>query len=136
MKSYLIAYVATGAVFLGIDAIWLGVMAERLYRPLLGHVLVDGFNLAPAIAFYVLYIAGLMVFALSPAFASGKWTTAALYGALFGFFAYATYDLTNQATIKGWPTIITIADLCWGTFVSAVSATAGFLVTRYVVPSP
>ncbi|MBN9274118.1 MAG: DUF2177 family protein, partial [Mesorhizobium sp.] len=88
---------------------------------------------APAALFYLIYIAGIVVFATAPAFSSGKWTTAAVNGALFGFFAYATYDLTNQATIRGWPTIITVADICWGSLLSAMAATVGFLLTRYLL---
>lgn len=130
MKTYSIAYVTTGLVFLAIDAIWLTVTAQRLYRPLMGDVLVDGFRLAPAALFYLIYIAGIVVFAIAPALASERWTTATFYGAFLGLFAYATYDLTNQATLKSWPLAVTIADLCWGTFLTAVAATAGFLITR------
>ena len=132
MKTYGIAYVATGLVFLAIDAIWLTVAAQRLYRPLMGEMLVDGFRLAPAVLFYLIYIAGIVVFAIVPALASDRWTTATSYGAFLGLFAYATYDLTNHATLKDWPVIVTIADLCWGTFLTAVAATAGFLITRAV----
>jgi uncharacterized membrane protein len=130
LKTYGIAYIATGLVFLAIDAIWLTVAAQRLYRPLMGDMLVDGFRLAPAALFYLIYIAGIVVFAIAPALASERWTTATSYGAFLGFFAYATYDLTNQATLKNWPLAVTIADLCWGTFLTAVAATAGFLITR------
>lgn len=130
MKTYGIAYVATGLVFLAIDAIWLTVAAQRLYRPLMGEMLVESFRLAPAMLFYFIYIAGIVVFAIVPALASDRWTTATSYGAFLGLFAYATYDLTNQATLKNWPVMVTIADLCWGTFLTAVAATAGFLITR------
>ncbi len=130
MQTYGIAYIATGLVFLAIDAIWLTIVAQRLYRPLMGEMLVEGFRLAPAALFYLIYIAGIVVFAIVPAFASGRWTTATSYGAFLGLFAYATYDLTNQATLKSWPIIVTVADLCWGTFLTAVAATAGFLITR------
>ena len=132
MKTYGIAYIATGLVFLAMDAIWLTVAAQRLYRPLMGDMLVDGFRLAPAALFYLIYIAGIVVFAIAPALASDRWMTASSYGAFLGLFAYATYDLTNQATLKNWPVIVTIADLCWGTFLTAVAATAGFLITRAI----
>lgn len=134
MTRYAIAYAATMLVFLGIDAIWLSTMARRLYAPLLGDVLAPQVNIAPAVLFYLVYVAGVVIFAVAPAFGSGRWTTATLYGALFGFFAYATYDLTNHATIRGWPAVITVADLCWGTLLTAVSATAGFLIARYFAP--
>lgn len=130
MKTYGIAYVATGLVFLAIDAIWLTVAAQRLYRPLMGDMLVDGFRLAPAVLFYLVYIAGIVVFAILPALASDRWTTATSFGSFLGLFAYATYDLTNQATLKNWPIMVTVADLCWGTFLTAVAATAGFFITR------
>lgn len=130
LKTYGIAYIATGLVFLAIDAIWLTVAAQRLYRPLMGDMLVENFRLAPAALFYFIYIAGIVVFAIAPAFSSDRWTTATSYGAFLGLFAYATYDLTNQATLKNWPAIVTVVDLGWGTFVTAVAATAGFLVTR------
>lgn len=135
MKHYGIAYVTTGLVFLAIDAIWLTVAAQRLYRPMLGDMLVDGFRLAPAALFYLIYIAGIVVFAIAPALASDRWTTATSYGAFLGLFAYATYDLTNQATLKNWPVAVTIADLCWGVFLTAVAATVGFLITRALTPA-
>ncbi|MDI6028613.1 DUF2177 family protein [Corticibacterium sp. UT-5YL-CI-8] len=130
MKTLGIAYVATGLVFLAIDAVWLSTMASRLYRPLLGDMLTDGFNVAPAVLFYLIYIGGILFFALYPALGTGRWQTAALNGAVLGFVAYATYDLTNQATLRNWPTIITVADLAWGTLLTAASATGGFLITR------
>ena len=102
---YLVAYLAAGIAFLAIDSIWLMTMADLLYRPLLGDLLTESFNLVPAVLFYLIYIAGIVIFAVRPALASGRWTTAALFGALFGFCAYATYDLTNQATIRDWPTL-------------------------------
>ena len=128
---YAVAYVTTLVTFLAIDAVWLMTMSQRLYRRHLGDILVDSFNPAPAALFSLIYIAGIIFFATTPAFSTGKWTTAALNGALYGFFAYATYDLTNQATIRGWPTIIPVADICWGSLLSAVAASVGFLLTRY-----
>lgn len=135
MKTYGIAYVATGLVFLAIDAIWLTIAAQRLYRPLMGEMLLESFRLVPALLFYVIYIAGIVVFAIAPAFASERWTTATLCGAFLGFFAYAAYDLTNQATLRNWPLAVTIADLCWGTFLTASAATVGFQITRAVTSS-
>lgn len=130
MKRYAAAYLVTAIVFLGIDAIWLTLSADRLYKPNLSKLLAVQFSLAPAALFYLLYIAGILVFAVTPAFRSGHWTTATLYGALFGLFAYATYDLTNQATLKDWPMVVTVADLCWGTALTAVAATCGYLAAR------
>jgi len=136
LKTYGIAYVATGLVFLAIDAIWLTIAAQRLYRPLMGEMLLDGFRLAPAVLFYLIYIAGIVVFAIAPALAGGQWTTATLYGAFLGLFAYATYDLTNQATLRNWPLAVTIVDICWGTCLTAFAATAGFLITRAFTSAP
>jgi len=136
LKTYGIAYVATSLVFLAIDAIWLTVAAQRLYRPLMGAMLLESFRPVPAALFYFIYIAGIVVFAIAPAFASERWTTAASYGALLGFFAYATYDLTNQATLKNWPVMVTVADLCWGTFLTAIAATAGFAIARAFTSAP
>lgn len=130
MKTYGIAYVATGVVFLAIDAIWLTLAAQRLYRPLMGDMLLESFRPVPAMLFYLIYIAGIVFFAVAPALASERWTTATLYGAFLGFFAYATYDLTNQATLRNWPAVVTVADLCWGTFLTASAATIGFLIVR------
>ena len=130
MRSYSIAYIATGLVFLAIDAIWLTVAAQRLYRPLMGEMLLENFRVVPAILFYVIYIGGIVVFAVAPAFTTDRWTTATLYGALLGLLAYATYDLTNQATLRNWPVIVTIIDLSWGTFLTALAATIGFLIAR------
>lgn len=132
MGAWIGGYVATGLVFLGLDTIWLGWAAGRLYRPRLGPLLREDYALAPAAAFYLLYIAGIMLFAVAPALESGRWTTALARGAGLGLIAYATYDLTNQATLRGWSATVTAADLCWGSFVTAVAATAGCLVMRWI----
>ncbi|NTE82380.1 DUF2177 family protein [Agrobacterium tumefaciens] len=135
MKTYVAAYLFTLVAFLVIDFIWLGTMASRLYRPAIGDLLAENFRLAPAVVFYLIYAAGLTFLAVRPAFQTGEWTTALLYGAVVGFMAYATYDLTNQATLKSWSTTLTVADLLWGTFVSAAAATIGyFLTVRLVGP--
>lgn len=133
MKTYFAAYLVTLVAFLVIDFIWLSTMASRLYRPAIGDLLADNFRLAPAVVFYLIYAAGLTFLAVRPAFQTGEWTTALLYGAVVGFMAYATYDLTNQATLKSWSTTLTVADLLWGTFVSAAAATVGYLITARLV---
>ncbi|MCO5063501.1 MAG: DUF2177 family protein [Rhizobiaceae bacterium] len=127
MKTIVIAYFAAGVAFLILDAIWLTIMADSLYRPLLGNKLAEGFALAPAAAFYLIYIAGIVYFAILPALQDGGLGRAALNGIVLGFVAYATYDLTNQATLRDWPLAVTLADITWGTFVTAVGASAGFL---------
>jgi uncharacterized membrane protein len=134
MIRYVVAYLSTLVIFVGIDAVWLTTMSQSLYRQHLGDVLSEHVRVIPAVLFYLVYIVGLLVFSISPALAAAKWTTAALYGALFGCFAYATYDLTNYATIRGWTATITVADICWGTLLSAVAASLGYLLTRYFFP--
>ena len=133
MGAWIIAYIATGVAFLGLDAVWLSFAANRLYRPQIGGLMLDKFSAPPAALFYLLYIGGIVFFAIAPALASGRWTAALLRGALLGLVAYATYDLTNQATLKGWSTTVTIADLCWGTFVTGAAASVGFLALRWAL---
>ena len=131
MKTYLIAYVATGLAFLVLDAIWLSRMGPLVYKPIMGDAALEGFRIAPAAVFYFLYLIGVMIFAISPALSGGRWTTALLFGALFGFFAYATYDLSNQATLKNWSTTLSLIDISWGTFVTGVSATIGYFAASW-----
>jgi uncharacterized membrane protein len=126
LKAYATAYVAAALVMLGLDSIWLTLTVNRLYRPLIGDLMLDGFRPAPAIAFYGLYLVGIVVFAVRPAFASGRWPTALGWGATFGFIAYGTYDLTNQATLKIWSVAITAADMSWGSLLTAVSAAVSY----------
>ena len=129
MVKYVIAYIVTLVVFLAADAVWLGTMATRLYKPTLGDILLPEFVVAPAAIFYALFIIGILIFAVTPAFASGHWSTALLYGALFGFFSYGVYDLTNMSTLRNWTLLITLLDLCWGTFLTGLAATLGFVIT-------
>ena len=128
IRQFAIAYGVFAVVFLALDAVWLTAMADRLYRPAIGHLMRDGFSLAPAAIFYVLYVAGAVIFAVRPGLDSGSWAEAMGWGALLGLLAYATYDLTNQATLRDWPWQVTVADLCWGTFVTAMSAGAACYV--------
>jgi uncharacterized membrane protein len=135
MTRFAIAYVATFVVFCGMDFLWLGFVAKGYYQSQVGALLLERPNLAVAALFYGLYIVGVLIFAVLPALDAGQWTRALWYGALFGFFAYATYDLTNLATLKGWSPGIALLDLAWGAVVTGTSATAGFLVTRTVLQS-
>ena len=129
----LVGYGVALAVFVAADMVWLGTMASRLYRPTLGDIAVAGVNLPPAIWFYAIYPIGLLIFAVQPALKSGSMSTAAIYGALFGFFTYATYDLTNQATLRNWTLQLTLVDVAWGTILGAISASISFwLVTKLV----
>ena len=131
--TWLSAALATAIGFLALDSIWLSFAASRLYRPRLGSLLLEQFKVAPAAAFYLIYLAGILVFAVAPALAAGRWTAALWRGAVLGLVAYSTYDLTNQATLRGWSTTVTIADLCWGSFVTATAATIGFSVARWML---
>jgi uncharacterized membrane protein len=117
-----IAYILTLATFAVIDTAWLGSMGDRLYRPFIGSMLADNFRLAPAIAFYALYAAGLTIFAVLPGLAEGGWKKALLWGGLFGLFAYGTYDLTNLATLKTWSLKLSLIDMTWGVIVSGGSS--------------
>ena len=135
------ASVVTALVFGLLDAVWLRFAGPLLYRPALGELLADKFRLAPAITFYVIFIAGLTYFAVLPGMLSNGVTgstnfagvpLAVLHGALLGLLCYATYDLTNQATMKVWPSHITLIDIAWGAVASGFAAgVATFVVTRF-----
>jgi uncharacterized membrane protein len=133
MKTCVVAYFATLIVLVGVDAIWLSSMVDRLYRPAMGDMLTSDVRLIPAIAFYLIYAAGLAFLAVRRGLLSGSCNAAVLYGAVTGFTAYATYDLTNQSTLKNWSTSLTIADLCWGTFLSATASGAACWITGRLV---
>ena len=121
-----IAYVAAALTFLALDAVWLGSMAERLYRPAIGHLMAERFAIGPAALFYVLYVGGIVFFAIAPALEARRPLFTALgHGALLGLLAYGTFDLTNQAVLKDWPWQVTLADLAWGSFVTAAAAAGG-----------
>jgi uncharacterized membrane protein len=126
---FALAFIAVAIVFGALDAVWLSTMADALYRPAIGHLMMERFALLPALLFYAIYLTGVVVFAVLPGLATGRVFDALRRGALFGFVAYATYDLTNQATLKGWPWRVTLFDLAWGTLATATaSAAATFAV--------
>ncbi len=122
---YAAAYAATLLPMLIIDSVWLAIMASRLYRPTLGDMALEGVRWPPAIAFYLLYPAGLVILAVLPAVKAGQLSQAALYGAVLGISAYGTYDLTNHATLRLWSWQFTLVDMAWGTLLSAIAATIG-----------
>ncbi|CAN5259933.1 DUF2177 family protein [soil metagenome] len=126
------ALIATFAVMAVFEGIWLTLVARNFYREHLGHLIGDSTNWPPAIAFYVIYTVGAWFFATQPGVDDGSALTAAWRGAAFGFVAYATYDLTNHATMRGWPTIVTVVDMAWGTFLTAaVAGIAAFIVLTF-----
>ena len=128
MILYGAAYLATLAVFVLADMVWLSTMASRLYRPTLGDIALSGVNFPPAFAFYILYPVGLVFFAILPALRGESILMALSYGALFGFFTYATYDLTNHATLRNWTLQLTLIDVAWGSALAAGAAAAGYVV--------
>lgn len=127
--QFVTAYISGLIAFLIIDIIWLKYIALSFYREQIGHLMVDKPNLAIALVFYLVYIVGVVVLAVNPALEKGQWTTAVLYGGLLGFVAYGTYDITNLATLKGWPNIVAIVDMIWGTVLTASVATIAYFVT-------
>ena len=124
--QWLIAYLASALTMGGLDFVWL-TNTKPIYRRALGSALAENPDMRAGVAFYVLYLVGVMIFAVRPALTSGDWRQATLFGALFGFFCYATYDLTNLATLKSFTLQATLADLAWGTFITATAATMGAL---------
>lgn len=123
-----IAWVATAVVFGIADAIFLSQVAQRVYRPLIGEILRPDVGIAAA-AFYLIYVSGLVFFAVSPALEKQSLMTAIVSGAALGFVAYATYDLTNQATMRVWDVRVTLIDMAWGAFASALAAGAAYFIT-------
>jgi uncharacterized membrane protein len=126
LKSTISLYLITLAIFFLIDMIWLGLVAKNFYRRQLGAMLSPKVNWAAAILFYLLFIAGLLLFVIVPALGRGGALQALWQGAIFGLIAYATYDLTNLATLKNWPLLVTIVDLAWG---AALGGAVSFLST-------
>ena len=120
--TWIVAFIAAALAFGALDAMWLGWAGDNFYRPRLGDMLADSFRMGPALVFYAAYIAAIVWFAVRPGLAGGL-GAAALNGALLGAICYATYDLTNQATLKQWSTTVTIVDIFWGAFATALAAT-------------
>lgn len=128
MKKNIAAYAATLSLMVALDMIWLGFVAQSWYQQGIGHLMAEAPKIGIAVVFYLVYALGLVVFVVQPAgngSARSDWTTTLIRGALFGFFAYATYDLTNWATLKNWPASVALVDMAWGAVVSSLSAAAG-----------
>jgi uncharacterized membrane protein len=126
----LILYLSTAVVFFAIDLIWLGLMNSRFYKPQLAGLMSDKVNWLPAILFYLLFIVGVVLLVVLPAIEHGSWINAMLLGGLLGMVAYATYDLTNLASIKNWPIVVTIVDIVWGTILAATVATISYFIAK------
>jgi uncharacterized membrane protein len=128
IKLYAIAI----PIFLAIDMIWLGFVARNFYRDQIGFLMKSDINWTAAIAFYLLFMVGLVLFVIAPALEKNAWTHALLFGALFGLITYATYDLTNLAILKDWPLLVVIVDLAWGAAIAAAVSTATYFIARKI----
>jgi uncharacterized membrane protein len=128
IKTYLI----TLPVFIIADMFWLGLIAKNFYSKNIGFLMKTEINWVAALCFYLLFIGGLVLFVITPALRQNSWVQAFVYGALFGLISYATYDLTNLATLKNWPLIVTVVDLAWGATVAAVVSVVSFFISNRI----
>lgn len=126
IKTFFIAF----AVFLGIDMLWLTVIAQKFYKAQIGHLMADKAKLLPAAIFYVLFIAAMAYFVIAPALEHQNLSRLILSAAIFGLVTYATYDLTNMSTLKDWPVLVTVVDLAWGTFISLAVSVITYLIRK------
>ncbi len=131
MNRYAALYLVTLFVIVPIDFLFLGVIAKGFFTSQVGHLLGE-VKLVPAVLFYLTYVAGILIFVSGGTGAT--WQSTLLYGALFGFFCYATFELTSMAMLKNWSWAVVVVDIAWGAFVTAVSATVGLLVTNWMAP--
>lgn len=132
MAYYLKLYVATFVTFLAVDMIWLGLVARTFYRKNLGFLLAPAPNWIAAVIFYLLFILGILVFVVIPGLNEGSLRTVLLRAALFGLITYGTYDLTNLATVRDWPVLVTVVDMIWGTVLSVLVGFAGFVFAKWL----
>jgi len=133
--KWLASYVLTSVVFFAIDMVWLGVLAKNLYRKHLFGLMADQVNWTAAIVFYLLFIVGIFVFVILPAVEKNSLITALLLGAFFGIVTYATYDLTNLATLKNWPLPIVFIDIAWGAVLTSLVSMAGYVIHKWIFRS-
>ncbi len=117
-------------IFFAIDMVWLGLISKNFYQKNIGFLMTQNVNWVAALIFYLLFITGLVIFVITPALENNSWLMALSLGALFGLITYATYDLSNLATLKNWPLLVTIVDLMWGTFVSSAVSVFSYLVAK------
>lgn len=130
LKTIILGYVLTFAVFIIVDLIWLGFIAKSLYAKYLGSFLTDNVNWIAAIIFYLIFVAGIVLFVVYPSVEKESLLNAIVMGAIFGIVTYATYDLTNMATLKGWPLEIVIIDILWGAVLSTIVSVSGYLIFK------
>ncbi len=133
MLKFALAYLSTAVLFFILDFLWLSAMATGFYRARLPGIMATDVNYVAAVLFYLMYVGGIVIFAVGPALENGRWMTALAYGALLGLVAYGTYDLTSQATLKQWSTAVTIVDMAWGTFASGAAASLSYSVTSWAL---
>ncbi len=133
MKTFFIAYFSSLVSLIILDSIWLSNMIKSFYGPRLSHLTAEHTSYTPAIIFYILYAVGIIVFVVLPAI-SGNWSLSRVFltGALLGLVSYGAYDFTNQATLKDWPTLITVVDLAWGTFLTGTASAVSFHISKFL----
>ena len=129
MITYIIAWIATAVAFLGLDAMWLSTMSSRLYKPVMGEAMRPSPDFGAAGAFYLIYVSAIVFFAVAPGLEKASLSKALINGALLGFVAYATYDLSNQSTLKFWELRLTLVDMAWGTIATAAAAGIAYAVS-------
>lgn len=129
---FLKLYGITLPIFFALDMVWLGVVAKSFYAKHIGFLMKSNVNWAAALLFYALFIAGLVFFVIAPAVQKASWTHALLFGALFGLITYATYDLTNLATMKDWPVVVTVVDLMWGMVLAGTVSVVSWFVVKFM----
>jgi len=135
MPAFLSAYIGSAAAMLVLDAIWLTTMVPIVYKPALGDLIADPPNFVVAGVFYLVYLIGVVVFAVLPALNQQNWLMALGAGALLGLVTYGTYDFTNLSTLKNWPVTLSLIDVCWGIALTAVTATVGYFVASWLSPA-
>ncbi|MEI7423174.1 MAG: DUF2177 family protein [Prolixibacteraceae bacterium] len=131
-SKMIISYLLTTLVFFVVDMLWLGLIAKNIYRKYLGALMSETVNWAAALIFYLLFIAGIFIFVIYPSIEKQSPGRAVVLGAIFGLITYATYDLTNYATLKGFPINVVIIDLIWGTFLTTLVSISGYYITKYI----
>ena len=132
IPKLILSYFLTFIVFFVIDMTWLGFVAKGFYNKYLGGFMNPSINWTAAIIFYLLFIIGIFLFVILPAIEKESLMHALIFGALFGFFTYATYDLTNLATLKGWPMNIVIVDIIWGSVLTAIVSVSGYFIMKFI----
>lgn len=130
--KYILLYVLTFIVFLAIDAVWLLVISKNLYSKEIGHLMAEKALLLPALIFYLLFVVGVLIFAVIPGYEAQSFSKTLMLSALFGLMTYATYDLTNLATLRDWPLKITVIDIVWGMSISTVTGLSGYYIAKLI----